>query len=161
MPSPPQPPLNQIPNPQYGHLSFPLIVPEKFYTTATFWKRFSVLASIALSIASLIISAYANLRHENAQVIRSLTVSGIVVNSLSISIAALTSLDWKSKSTNERLFAEQLLRISHVHEGDRIVVLRKGARKGEEGSDDLEGVVGRGGSSGKAKGLGGESSELS
>ncbi|KAH6669013.1 hypothetical protein B0J14DRAFT_154877 [Halenospora varia] len=132
----PQPPPN--PNSQYDHLSFPLIVPEKFYRTATFWKRFSVLASIALSIASLIISAYASLRHENAQVVRSLTVSGIVVNSLSISIAALTSLDWKSKSTNERLFAEQLLRVNHVHEGDRIVVLRRDAKRGEEPGESSE-----------------------
>ncbi|KAF4635192.1 hypothetical protein G7Y89_g2901 [Cudoniella acicularis] len=109
-------------------ITFPLPAAEPFYKTGTFWKHFSVLVSIGLSIASLIISAFASLRRDSIsnEVLRALTVSGIVVNSISISLSALTSLDWKSKTTNDRLFAEQLVKVVHVHEGERIVVLRKG-----------------------------------
>lgn len=96
-----------------------------FYLTARFWKRFSVFLSIALSIASLIITSVANLNHPSADMLKALTVSGIVINSLSISIAALTSLDWKTQSTHDRAFAEQLCKVAHIHEGEQIVVTSK------------------------------------
>jgi hypothetical protein len=51
-----------------------------------------------------------------------LTVAGIVVNSVSITLSALTSLDWQSKSTHERQFAQQLIRVTHVHDGGQVVV---------------------------------------
>ena len=43
---------------------------QPFYRTAAFWKRFSVFLSIALSIAGLIVSAYASLAHPNATLSR-------------------------------------------------------------------------------------------
>jgi len=44
-------------------------------------------------------------------------VAGIVINGISIALSALTSLDWQSKSTHEKKFAEQLVNVTHVHEG--------------------------------------------
>jgi hypothetical protein len=52
------------------------------------------------------------------------------VNSISIAISALTSLDWKFKSTNDRQFAEQLLKIIEMQEGEQIVITRKGLVEG-------------------------------
>jgi len=37
-----------------------------YYRTASFWKRFSVVLAISLSIASLIVNAYANLAHPDS-----------------------------------------------------------------------------------------------
>jgi len=37
-----------------------------YYRTASFWKRFSVVLAISLSIASLIVNAYANLTHPDS-----------------------------------------------------------------------------------------------
>lgn len=54
-----------------------------------------------------------------------LTVSGVVINSLSVAIAALTSLDWKKQATHDRAFAEQLCKVAHIHEGEQIVVTSK------------------------------------
>ena len=54
-----------------------------------------------------------------------LTVSGVVVNSISIAISALTSLDWKFEATNERQFAEQLLKIVEGQEGEQIIITKK------------------------------------
>ena len=51
-----------------------------------------------------------------------LTVSGIIINAISISLSALTSLDWKKQVTHDRVFAAQLCKVAHIHEGDQIVV---------------------------------------
>jgi hypothetical protein len=59
-----------------------------------------------------------------------LTISGVVVNSISIAISALTSLDWKFEATNDRQFAEQLLKIVEMQEGEQIVITRKGLVEG-------------------------------
>jgi hypothetical protein len=48
------------------------------------------------------------------------------VNSISIAISALTSLDWKFESTNNRQFAEKLLKIVEMQEGEQIIITRKG-----------------------------------
>jgi len=95
---------------------------EPFYLTATFWKRFSVFMSIGLSAASLILSAIASLKKESADMLKTLTVAGVVVNSVSIALSALTSLDWQSKTTHERKFAQQLIKVTHVHDGANVVV---------------------------------------
>jgi hypothetical protein len=49
-------------------------------------------------------------------------VAGIVINSISIALSALTSLDWQSKTTHEKKFAQQLIKVTHVHEGANVVV---------------------------------------
>lgn len=49
-------------------------------------------------------------------------VAGIVINAVSISLSALTSLDWQTSSTHDREFAQQLIKISHTHEGGQVVV---------------------------------------
>jgi hypothetical protein len=49
-------------------------------------------------------------------------VAGIVVNSVSIALSALTSLDWQSNTTHEKKFAQQLVKVAHVHEGAQVVV---------------------------------------
>lgn len=49
-------------------------------------------------------------------------MAGIVINSISIALSALTSLDWQSKTTHERKFAQQLIKVTHVHEGGQVVV---------------------------------------
>lgn len=95
---------------------------EPFYLTATFWKRFAVVFSIILSAASLVLSAIASLRTESADVLRALTISGIVVNSVSISLSALTSLDWQKQATHDKQFAAQLSKVTHIHEGGDVVV---------------------------------------
>ncbi|KAG9231748.1 hypothetical protein BJ875DRAFT_357699, partial [Amylocarpus encephaloides] len=97
----------------------------RWYRTARFWKRFSVTTSIVLSAASLIVSAIASLNPGSKTHLRALTLTNITVNSLSITIAALTSLDWKFQSTNDRVFAEQLLKIVGTQEGEQIVITRK------------------------------------
>jgi len=51
-----------------------------------------------------------------------LTVAGIVINSVSIALSALTSLDWQSKTTHEKKFAQQLVKVTHVHEGEQVVI---------------------------------------
>jgi uncharacterized membrane protein YidH (DUF202 family) len=51
-----------------------------------------------------------------------LTVAGIVINSISITLSALTSLDWQSKTTRDIKFARQLVKVTHVHEGGQVVV---------------------------------------
>ncbi|KAG0647767.1 hypothetical protein D0Z07_6647 [Hyphodiscus hymeniophilus] len=48
-----------------------------WYFDSTFWKRFSVVLSIVLSIASLILSAIASLKKESADMLKALTVAGI------------------------------------------------------------------------------------
>jgi len=50
----------------------------------------------------------------------------VVINSISISISALTSLDWKKQITNDRAFAEQLFKVADVGEGEQLVVMRRG-----------------------------------
>lgn len=49
-------------------------------------------------------------------------MAGIVVNSVSIALSALTSLDWQSNTTHEKKFAQQLVKVAHVHEGAQVVV---------------------------------------
>lgn len=34
-------------------------------------------------------------------------------------MSALTSLDWKKQATHERAFAEMLLSVGHVHDGEK------------------------------------------
>jgi len=108
---------------------------EIYYRTAKFWKRFSVFLSIALSIAALIVSAYASLTHPSTSVLRALTVSGIVINSISVVLSALTSLDWEQQSTHDRTFARQLCKVAHIHEGEQIVV--RSNLSGDEKSSGL------------------------
>lgn len=48
-----------------------------------------------------------------------------MVNSLSISLSALTSLDWKKQVTHEKKFAEMLLKVGHVHDGGDVVITEK------------------------------------
>jgi len=100
---------------------------EQFYVTAKFWKRFSVLLSIALSVASLTLSALASLKTQSPDKLKVLTVSGVVVNSISIMLSALTSLDWQSKETQDKAFAQQLCGVMHLHEGGsgRVVIPEK------------------------------------
>lgn len=43
---------------------------EPWFLTAVFWKRFSVVLSILLSAASLILSAIANFKNENADMLK-------------------------------------------------------------------------------------------
>lgn len=45
-----------------------------------------------------------------------LTVAGIVINSVSVTLSALTSLDWQSMSRKDRKFAQQLVKVAHVHD---------------------------------------------
>lgn len=52
-----------------------------------------------------------------------LTVAGIVINSISVVLSALTSLDWQSMSRKERTFANQLVKVAHVHDDAGQVVL--------------------------------------
>ncbi|TGO26055.1 hypothetical protein BPAE_0067g00270 [Botrytis paeoniae] len=104
---------------------------EPFFVTAKFWKRFSVYASVILSIASLVISSIASLKPSSAA---DMKVTSIIINALSVTLSALTSLDWQSQATTDRKFAQMLSQISHVHEGKeggRIVVLGR-EREGEE-----------------------------
>jgi hypothetical protein len=54
-----------------------------------------------------------------------LVVSGIVINSVSVAIAAVTSLDWKKQATHNREFAKQLSEIVHVHDGEEVLVLKE------------------------------------
>ncbi|APA05286.1 predicted protein [Sclerotinia sclerotiorum 1980 UF-70] len=97
---------------------------EPFFLTAKFWKRFSVYFSVALSIASLVISSIASLRPTSASDLRALTVTSIVINAISVTLSALTSLDWQSKATTDRNFAQMLDQIGHVHGAEgRVVVL--------------------------------------
>lgn len=48
-----------------------------------------------------------------------------MINSISISLSALTSLDWKKQTTHDKAFAEQLCKVAHIHEGEQIVVTSK------------------------------------
>lgn len=107
---------------------------DAFYRTGQFWKRFSVFLSIALSIAALIVSAYASLTHPSANVLKALTVSGIVINGVSVALSALTSLDWKQQSTHDKAFAQQLCKVAHIHEGEQILVTRKSQADGKSAS---------------------------
>jgi len=99
---------------------------DPFLLTATFWKRFSVILSIVLSVASLILSAVASLSPGlTSDRLRAMTVSGIVINSISVTLSALTSLDWSSQATQDTKFAKQLTSVTHVHEGDLIRIVKK------------------------------------
>ncbi|KAH8589294.1 hypothetical protein B0O99DRAFT_637297 [Bisporella sp. PMI_857] len=115
------------------------IDPDPWYMTARFWKRFIVFFSIALSIASLIVSAYASLVHPGPEKLRALTVTGIIINAISVSLSALTSLDWKQQVTHNAEFARQLCSVTHIHEGDQVLVATK--KDGEEGIR-MRGAVG-------------------
>jgi hypothetical protein len=44
-----------------------------------------------------------------------LMVSSIIVNAVSISLSALTSLDWQKRSTHEKKFADMLAQAAHLH----------------------------------------------
>ncbi|KAF7879815.1 uncharacterized protein EAF02_007985 [Botrytis sinoallii] len=109
-------------------------IKEPFFVTAKFWKRFSVYASVILSIASLVISSIASLKPSSAADMKALIVTSIIINALSVTLSALTSLDWQSQATTDRKFAQMLSQISHVHEGKeggRIVVLGRGREEEE------------------------------
>lgn len=41
-----------------------------------------------------------------------LTLTGIIINGVSISIAAITSLDWKKQTTHDKAFELQLLKLA-------------------------------------------------
>lgn len=46
------------------------------------------------------------------------------MNAVSISLSALTSLDWKKQSTHDKVFAAQLCRIAHArieHDGQVVI----------------------------------------
>ena len=45
-----------------------------------------------------------------------------MINSVSIALSALTSLDWQSETTHERKFGQQLIKVMHVHEGGQVVI---------------------------------------
>ncbi|KAM3068062.1 hypothetical protein ACMFMF_009428 [Clarireedia jacksonii] len=109
-----------------------LPVEAPFYVTAKFWKRFSVYISVALSITSLIISAIASLKPGNAEHLKALTVTSIVINSISVGLSALTSLDWQSQATTDRKFAQMLSQVAHVHDGRAVIVLGKMGVQGLE-----------------------------
>ena len=51
-----------------------------------------------------------------------LTVAGIVINSVSIALSALTSLDWQSTARKDRKFAQQLVTVTHVHDGSQVLL---------------------------------------
>jgi hypothetical protein len=80
---------------------------------------------VALSIVSLIISAIASLKPGNADHLKALTVTSIVINSISVGLSALTSLDWQSQATTDRKFAQMLREVVHVHDGAGVVVVGK------------------------------------
>ncbi|ATZ52039.1 hypothetical protein BCIN_07g05650 [Botrytis cinerea B05.10] len=110
-------------------------IKEPFFVTAKFWKRFSVYASVILSVASLVISSIASLKPTTAADMKALIVTSIIINALSVTLSALTSLDWQSQATTDRQFAQMLSQISHVHdgkEGGRIVVLGREREREEE-----------------------------
>ncbi|KAF7900699.1 uncharacterized protein EAF01_008001 [Botrytis porri] len=118
-------------------------IKEPYFLTAKFWKRFSVYASVILSIASLVISSIASLKRSSDVDMKALIVTSIIINALSVTLSALTSLDWQSQATIDRKFAQMLSQISHVHEGregGRIVVLGRG----REGVERLMGEMGIG-----------------
>jgi hypothetical protein len=55
-----------------------------------------------------------------------LTVSSILVNSVSVTLSALTSLDWQSASTREKKFLQQLEKVTHIHnDGSKLVLVMK------------------------------------
>ncbi|RAL64228.1 hypothetical protein DID88_002120 [Monilinia fructigena] len=114
-----------------------------FFLTAKFWKRLSVYISVTLSIVSLVISSIASLKPGNAEHLKALTVTSVIINSLSVTLSALTSLDWQSQAVTDRRFAQMLSQINHVHEGreGRIVVVL-GRREGMQRDEGLEGVKG-------------------
>ncbi|KAB8301525.1 hypothetical protein EYC80_003374 [Monilinia laxa] len=114
-----------------------------FFLTAKFWKRFSVYISVTLSIVSLVISSIVSLNPGNSGHLKALTITSIVINSLSVTLSALTSLDWQSQAVTDRRFAQMLSQISHVHEGSegRIVVVL-GKREGMQRDESLKGVGG-------------------
>jgi hypothetical protein len=58
-----------------------------------------------------------------------------VINSISVGLSAVTSLDWKQQSTHDRAFARQLCKVAHIHEGEQIVV--RSNLPGEENSSGL------------------------
>ena len=49
----------------------------------------------------------------------------MVVNSVSIMLSAVTSLDWKRQATHDKKFAAQLLKVTHAHEGNNIIITDK------------------------------------
>lgn len=93
--------------------------------TAQFWKRSSVFLSIVLSAASLVLTSISTFSPEQEKAQNALKVAGVIVNSLSIMLAAATSLDWKKQGTHDKQFAAQLLKVTHVHEGDIVVITAK------------------------------------
>jgi len=91
------------------------------------WKRFSVLASIALSIVSLIVSSVASLAQVSAETIRALTVTGIIVNAVSVVLSAATSLDWRTEAAKDKAFLDKLLHLDLVQvQDDGKVELKRG-----------------------------------
>ena len=64
-----------------------------------------------------------------------LTITSLVINSVSIGLSALTSLDWQKEKTHERKFKEMLRKSVHARDGaGRIVVV------GVNGSESLRGL---------------------
>ena len=46
-----------------------------------------------------------------------------MINSISVVLSALTSLDWQSMARKDRKFAKQLVTVAHVHdEAGQVVV---------------------------------------
>ncbi|KAL3419305.1 hypothetical protein PVAG01_09527 [Phlyctema vagabunda] len=95
------------------------LLPDPYYLTARFWKRFSVFATVALSIAALVVSAIVQLRADSPTATRALMIAGVVINSVSISLSALTSLDWKKQLTHDRALVDQLNRAVGIRDTDR------------------------------------------
>jgi hypothetical protein len=54
-------------------------------------------------------------QHANRHSQIALIVSSIIVNAISISLSAVTSLDWQKKSTHEKKFAEMLTQTARLH----------------------------------------------
>jgi hypothetical protein len=40
-------------------------------------------------------------------------------------LSALTSLDWKKQATHDKKFAAQLLKVTHKHDGNNVIITDK------------------------------------
>jgi len=89
------------------------------------FKRFSVYLSIGLSAASLIIGAVAQLMTLSPEQQRSLAVTGLVVNAISITLSALTSLDWRSEAEQDKKFLSQLFGLVQINDEGKVSLINQ------------------------------------
>jgi hypothetical protein len=54
-----------------------------------------------------------------------LTILGIVINSTSIALSAITSLNWQSQASQEAKFVQQLLSLVNVHGDGKMTLGRR------------------------------------